>query len=305
MPVSEYQLLRALLPSVSPGQRCPFGGEAGKHGHGRWGTRDWAHTRGGARSWSRYRCERKVTTIVCVHEPLCNSRLGCGKHGVCRDASCVCEHGWSGQFCDERLCNAGAGCRHGACFRGKCSCEKGWQGDDCSTPQCNGGVGCGPNGECQVEVLQAASKALDDRSARRESPRVTHCRCYQGYHGDRCELAVAGVSVSTVVLALALTASVLWNAWVCCKQRSGRRAAFGAAMPRYVRVHPQRVVVPCCEGRNTLGTSLRLQALASTAVCPALRPAAHCLSLTACRRRIATAASPTAPRPGISCWKTH
>ncbi|XP_072169592.1 N-acetylglucosamine-1-phosphodiester alpha-N-acetylglucosaminidase-like [Diadema setosum] len=53
---------------------------------------------------STYRCPRKVSTIVCVHEPWCNPR-DCSNHGDCIRGECRCHDDWYGPSCDQFACS--------------------------------------------------------------------------------------------------------------------------------------------------------------------------------------------------------
>ncbi|XP_061775268.1 N-acetylglucosamine-1-phosphodiester alpha-N-acetylglucosaminidase-like isoform X3 [Nerophis ophidion] len=48
----------------------------------------------------RWRCARRVSTILCVHPRRCQL-ADCGAHGVCANGTCVCEAGWRGHNCSQ------------------------------------------------------------------------------------------------------------------------------------------------------------------------------------------------------------
>ena len=54
---------------------------------------------------SRFQCERNVTTILCVHEPLCDPP-DCSSHGTCELGTCHCHDNWAGSRCDVLKCKA-------------------------------------------------------------------------------------------------------------------------------------------------------------------------------------------------------
>eukprot|EP00911_Craspedida_sp_UC1_P002806 UC1_evm1s2053 len=154
-----------------------------------------------------YRCERPVSTIICVHEPLCNNRLGCGSHGTCHDGNCECDEGWTGVFCDERTCNGATGCGiHGTCTgSGTCNCHQGWQGGACELPECNNGMGCGAHGSCEAAAASAenGNKVL-----------LPSCRCFTGFAGSSCEqvddsIVSAGYRLATILLSLYIAISFI------------------------------------------------------------------------------------------------
>ncbi|XP_045141984.1 N-acetylglucosamine-1-phosphodiester alpha-N-acetylglucosaminidase [Echinops telfairi] len=47
-----------------------------------------------------WRCPRRVSTVVCVHEPHCQPP-DCNGHGLCTSAGCHCSAGWTGSNCSE------------------------------------------------------------------------------------------------------------------------------------------------------------------------------------------------------------
>ncbi|XP_054478172.1 N-acetylglucosamine-1-phosphodiester alpha-N-acetylglucosaminidase-like [Anoplopoma fimbria] len=49
---------------------------------------------------SRWRCARRVSTILCVHQRRCQP-ADCGRHGVCTANGCVCAAGWRGKNCSK------------------------------------------------------------------------------------------------------------------------------------------------------------------------------------------------------------
>ncbi len=149
-------------------------------------------------------CKDGFTGPTCALK-LCSreKEAKCGEHGICLDDKCVCEPGWTGEFCSTRgdcgecsseggycgenefgqptcKCLKGFGgfackskvcdkdCnRRGQCLDGKCACEKGWAGETCTQ-------GCPDNclgrGQC-VENSKG-------------EPR---CECSEPFYGRSCQ----------------------------------------------------------------------------------------------------------------------
>ncbi|KAG9355806.1 hypothetical protein JZ751_000648 [Albula glossodonta] len=78
-----------------------------------------------------WRCPRKVSTVLCIHEPLCQPE-DCSGHGACVEGSCECHKGWMGLACDTLTCQAPACGDHGVCTQYGCVCDAGWVGSNCS-----------------------------------------------------------------------------------------------------------------------------------------------------------------------------
>ncbi|TMS10732.1 N-acetylglucosamine-1-phosphodiester alpha-N-acetylglucosaminidase [Larimichthys crocea] len=68
----------------------------------------------------RWRCARRVSTILCVHPRRCRP-TNCSGHGDCVDGRCRCHEGWQGAACDSLLCQPPACGAHGVCTApGRC-----------------------------------------------------------------------------------------------------------------------------------------------------------------------------------------
>ncbi|XP_060601860.1 N-acetylglucosamine-1-phosphodiester alpha-N-acetylglucosaminidase-like [Ruditapes philippinarum] len=86
----------------------------------------------------KYNCARKVSTILCVHEPHCLSK-DCSGHGVCELGECRCHGYWKGINCDKLEC-PGDCSNHGVCAEAVgCICLPGYHGKNCSS-SCKDGV---------------------------------------------------------------------------------------------------------------------------------------------------------------------
>eukprot|EP00064_Thunnus_orientalis_P024284 superscaffoldBa00010192_g24569 len=63
---------------------------------------------------SRWRCARRVSTILCVHRRRCQPE-NCSGNGDCVDGRCRCQEGWQGAACDSLVCQPPACGPHGVC----------------------------------------------------------------------------------------------------------------------------------------------------------------------------------------------
>ena len=66
-----------------------------------------------------FRCARKVSTVLCVHEPECHPSTNCSGHGKCVLGECQCEKNWAGQACDQLQCGKNNCSGNGKCTEGK------------------------------------------------------------------------------------------------------------------------------------------------------------------------------------------
>ncbi|XP_008281402.1 N-acetylglucosamine-1-phosphodiester alpha-N-acetylglucosaminidase isoform X2 [Stegastes partitus] len=121
---------------------------------------------------SRWRCGRKVSTILCVHPPRCQP-ANCSGHGDCVDGHCRCQEGWQGVACDSSVCQTCG--PHGLCLANGCVCDAGWRGKNCSQVCLPGfyGDGCSQTCSCNND---GSCNPIDGR-----------CACPPGFHGDTCE----------------------------------------------------------------------------------------------------------------------
>ncbi|XP_051820125.1 N-acetylglucosamine-1-phosphodiester alpha-N-acetylglucosaminidase isoform X1 [Antechinus flavipes] len=123
---------------------------------------------------SMWRCPRRISTVVCVHEPRCNPP-DCNGHGTCVQGTCHCNgHFWGGDDCSILDCGPSNCSLHGLCTENGCQCHAGWIGSNCSQACANGsfGVSCAQKCQCQNGA------ACD--------PVNGTCTCLPGFQGDNC-----------------------------------------------------------------------------------------------------------------------
>lgn len=105
-----------------------------------------------------------VIGFMIIFAEICD--LDCGLHGRCVGESCVCDPGWTGEFCTSKLCDARCS-DHGQCKNGTCLCVSGWNGRHCTLEGCP--RGCAGHGQCKV--------ANDGQWS---------CKCFDGWDGPDC-----------------------------------------------------------------------------------------------------------------------
>ncbi|KAM3613730.1 uncharacterized protein V6R79_004338 [Siganus canaliculatus] len=125
---------------------------------------------------SRWRCARRVSTVLCVHPRRCRPP-DCGGHGDCVDGRCRCREGWQGAACDALVCQPPECGAHGVCTAGGCVCDAGWTGTNCSRECPPGFYGDGCNRTCAC-VNGGSCDPVHGR-----------CTCPSGFHGDTCDRA--------------------------------------------------------------------------------------------------------------------
>lgn len=112
--------------------------------------------------------------------------------------TCVCNAGWSGNSCNDRICTGN--CVNGNCllFNGKttCICNNGFKGRDCKDPYCPNGL-CKNGGTCTIQNGQhKCSCAPGYEGIYCQQGKVclhggtltnNKCTCAVGWAGDNCE----------------------------------------------------------------------------------------------------------------------
>ncbi|XP_019859514.1 PREDICTED: N-acetylglucosamine-1-phosphodiester alpha-N-acetylglucosaminidase-like isoform X2 [Amphimedon queenslandica] len=122
---------------------------------------------------SQYRCARKVSTVICVHDVQC-LEPDCNNHGSCDMGACSCESPWTGDTCGSVNCSLTDCNGHGICMEGSCTCDPGWTGELCQKPcprnrygfDCRSYCYCYGRGRCH--------------------PVYGNCTCDTGYTGAHC-----------------------------------------------------------------------------------------------------------------------
>jgi len=113
--------------------------------------------------------------LTCMH--------GCNGHGTCAAprGPCLCEVGWSGEWCQHRVCTHICGPR-GWCEDGQCVCDAGWAGPLCLQLECvgTGTPHCGAHGDCVQPEARFEQLGEGGR-----------CQCHHGWAGVGCSVPAA------------------------------------------------------------------------------------------------------------------
>ncbi|KAG8201591.1 hypothetical protein JTE90_011257 [Oedothorax gibbosus] len=121
-----------------------------------------------------FACDRKVSTILCVHSPYCNPS-DCNGHGSCVDGQCSCDANWLPPKCDQLFCKENNCSNHGICSNEGCICHPGYFGQECNQSCQNGWYGDQCSHQCTC--LNSADC----------NPITGACLCKSGFTGNNCE----------------------------------------------------------------------------------------------------------------------
>ncbi|XP_022092205.1 N-acetylglucosamine-1-phosphodiester alpha-N-acetylglucosaminidase-like [Acanthaster planci] len=134
-----------------------------------------------------FRCQRQVSTILCVHEPDCDPS-DCSSHGECVMGECRCHGNWQSPKCDWLDCGPLNCSSNGVCTEAGCHCNTGYQPPDCSQlcgagthgQDCSSLCQCEHGGDC--DPVTGACSCLPGYTGK-------HCQqiCPLGYHGPECQ----------------------------------------------------------------------------------------------------------------------
>ncbi|PRD34502.1 UNVERIFIED_CONTAM: Neurogenic locus Notch protein-acetylglucosamine-1-phosphodiester alpha-N-acetylglucosaminidase [Trichonephila clavipes] len=121
-----------------------------------------------------FACDRKVSTVLCVHSPYCDPS-DCNGHGTCSMAECLCEKNWLPPKCDQLFCSKTNCSNKGICTNEGCMCHPGFLGEDCNENCLDGWYGniCSKQCECYNSL------GCD--------PITGTCRCKSGFTGEKCQ----------------------------------------------------------------------------------------------------------------------
>ncbi|XP_027745426.1 N-acetylglucosamine-1-phosphodiester alpha-N-acetylglucosaminidase [Empidonax traillii] len=122
-----------------------------------------------------WRCPRRVSTVVCVHEPGCDPP-DCSGHGLCQAGLCRCSGPfWTGPACDSLDCGPANCSLHGLCTASGCLCDAGWTGSNCTEACAPGLYGESCSQKCQCQHGGSCD------------PVNGTCSCPPGFYGTSCE----------------------------------------------------------------------------------------------------------------------
>ena len=109
--------------------------------------------------------------------------------------------GGSNSMCSMGLCRC-IGCANGACYAGGCLCNQGWEGDTCAqricVPECENGGVCQDNATCSCPFPYTGPNCLMNLTCNPGclnggqcvadfSISTFRCSCTQGYGGSQCQ----------------------------------------------------------------------------------------------------------------------
>jgi N-acetylglucosamine-1-phosphodiester alpha-N-acetylglucosaminidase len=123
-----------------------------------------------------FRCMREVSTIVCIHPPVCKYPI-CSGHGECQLGICKCNKPWTGEGCQLLNCSIMKCNGRGICANtsSQCNCTKpGYTGPLCDKVCPQGFYGPGCNNKCSCYHFS------------RCNPENGSCTCKAGWRGKSC-----------------------------------------------------------------------------------------------------------------------
>ncbi|XP_028400060.1 uncharacterized protein LOC114523362 [Dendronephthya gigantea] len=124
----------------------------------------------------------------------------CTGKGLCKNATCSCLEGWSGDDCSIGSCG---NCSRGSCVEGFCQCHIGWEGAECdrkatcfAVDNCTSEIHglCKTTDICECNVGYTGSNCsvvaicIDvlNCSSNGDCIAVNVCKCHNGYNGSSC-----------------------------------------------------------------------------------------------------------------------
>ncbi|CAB4040869.1 neurogenic locus notch homolog 3-like, partial [Paramuricea clavata] len=124
----------------------------------------------------------------------------CTGKGLCKNETCTCLDGWSGDDCSIGSCG---NCSRGSCVEGFCQCDIGWEGAECDkkatcfvvdncTSEVHGSCKTTDVCECNVgytglncSIITNCNNVLNC-SSNGDCVDMDVCKCHTGYSGSAC-----------------------------------------------------------------------------------------------------------------------
>ncbi|NWU90815.1 NAGPA acetylglucosaminidase, partial [Upupa epops] len=182
-----------------------------------------------------WRCPRRISTILCVHEPACEPS-DCSGHGVCVDGECRCTGDfWTGPGCNILDCGPSNCSLHGLCTDTGCLCDAGWTGHNCSKECPMGWYGPGCQSQCACEYMCPCDRETGscnvtyEWAVQEQLNKAGRCWASQNKERSKEKLSLSEETwiSMTVVLALLLVISAVGNASLLLKARLERQHESG------------------------------------------------------------------------------